>query len=72
MPGVSAQVVPDDRLVPIVDIPRLVSIPLTYDGAFRWTKVGVGGRVLPSQKVGGRRYVRVGDLKSWLAGGASR
>ena len=34
---------------------------------YRWAKLGVRGRQLPSVLVGGRRFVRVSDLEIFLA-----
>lgn len=40
--------------------------PLTMG---RWTRHGVGGRVLPSIRVGGRRMILESDLEAFLADG---
>ena len=34
---------------------------------FRWVNLGVGGRRLPSVKIGGRRYIRISDLAEFLS-----
>jgi excisionase family DNA binding protein len=43
-----------------------------YNTVHTWLTRGVGGRVLPSYFVGGRRYIRKSDLEQFVAGMTGR
>jgi hypothetical protein len=57
----------ESELTTIPKAAKLLPVPTPADTVRRWAVRGIGGRVLPSVVVGGKRYIRPVDLLKFVS-----
>lgn len=55
------------ELVPLLDISGLLPCPVGRSTLYNWVKTGCNGVRLQTVRVGGRLFVRPGDVAAFLA-----